>query len=453
MPDADARARGARAPARSSSSPTCIADTDTARYAACAAARRRLGREGRHRHQLRAPHLAPARLPAAARRGAARLVDRRRGRPAHGLRATPSPTTRPAEIFREHAALSALENGGGPRLRHRRPRRPRRPTTTRCRRSSGRVGGPARFFADGRFFTPDGRARLVAGRRSAAAARPPRLPARAQHRPRPRPVAHDDAHRPRRRASPAHRRALRRDPPADADGPRHRRRRPRRRLGTPGRRTIVRALVTDRVAPGHGLRADALDGRVRRATPASARWSPPPPTRSRASRRSRRGAVEVRRYAPPGTASRSAARRPAPAADYWARRPYRPRLAGRARRCCRARRLGGLGPRGLRGARGRDRRRRPIPSAAAARIALIEDGARRRRALHRPRAGRGRPRRTSPPPSTKSTQPRSSPAGPAPRSPTAAPIVCACFDVGLNTIAEAIASGRATSVAAIGATL
>lgn len=32
-------------------------------------------------------------------------------------------------------------------------------------------------------------------------------------------------------------------------------------------------------------------------------------------------------------------------------------------------------------------------------------------------------------------------------------IVCACFDVGLNTIAETIASGRATTVAEIGAAL
>ena len=52
----------------------------------CQAARRRLGREGRHGHQLRAPHLAPARLPAAPRRGAARLVDRDGGRPADGVR-------------------------------------------------------------------------------------------------------------------------------------------------------------------------------------------------------------------------------------------------------------------------------------------------------------------------------------------------------------------------------
>ncbi len=53
-------------------------------------ARARLGGEERHRHQLRARHLAPAAVPAAARRGAPGLVDHRRGRappgPWRGLR-------------------------------------------------------------------------------------------------------------------------------------------------------------------------------------------------------------------------------------------------------------------------------------------------------------------------------------------------------------------------------
>ena len=62
-----------------------VAGNDTVAPRACPPARRRLGREGRHRHQLRAPHLAPARLPAAAGRGAARLVDAGRGRAAPGL--------------------------------------------------------------------------------------------------------------------------------------------------------------------------------------------------------------------------------------------------------------------------------------------------------------------------------------------------------------------------------
>ena len=63
-------------PARSLVVSDCMrAHRHDAMRRACAAAGRRLGREGRHGHQFRAPHLAPARLPAAARRGAARLVD------------------------------------------------------------------------------------------------------------------------------------------------------------------------------------------------------------------------------------------------------------------------------------------------------------------------------------------------------------------------------------------
>ena len=60
----------------------------------CQTAGRRLGREGRHGHQFGAAHLAPAPVPGSAGRGAAGLVDHRRGRPAHGLRAKPLPTAR-----------------------------------------------------------------------------------------------------------------------------------------------------------------------------------------------------------------------------------------------------------------------------------------------------------------------------------------------------------------------
>ena len=51
----------------------------------CGAAGRDLGREGRHRHQFRALHLAPARVPRPARRRPAGLVDVRAGGPPHGL--------------------------------------------------------------------------------------------------------------------------------------------------------------------------------------------------------------------------------------------------------------------------------------------------------------------------------------------------------------------------------
>ena len=65
---------------------------------------------GRHRHQFRAPHLAPARVPAAAGRRAAGLGDPRRCRaPARLARAF---AASPADIFREHARLSGFENGG-----------------------------------------------------------------------------------------------------------------------------------------------------------------------------------------------------------------------------------------------------------------------------------------------------------------------------------------------------
>ena len=53
---------------------------------ACAPARRRLGGEERHGDEFRAPHLAPALLPEAARRGTARLAHHLRCRLPHGLR-------------------------------------------------------------------------------------------------------------------------------------------------------------------------------------------------------------------------------------------------------------------------------------------------------------------------------------------------------------------------------
>ena len=72
---------------------------------------------------------------------------------------TPSPTTGPADIYREHARLSAYQNDGrrlfdlGRDVAHRQSR----PMT---RWSRSRWGGTP--FADGRFPTPDGKARLVA---------------------------------------------------------------------------------------------------------------------------------------------------------------------------------------------------------------------------------------------------------------------------------------------------
>ena len=83
------------------------------------------------------------------------------GRAPHGLRRGVSPIASAADIFREHAALSAFENDGrrdfdlGGLARHRRRR-----TTTRSIRCNGRcrageprhaAAGP-RFFAEGGFY-------------------------------------------------------------------------------------------------------------------------------------------------------------------------------------------------------------------------------------------------------------------------------------------------------------
>ena len=73
----------------------------------------------------------------------------------------------PAEVFREHAALSGHANNGSAGVRHQRHGRSRtRPATPRCSRSAGHCPPGAaseggRLFAQGGFSTPDGRARLV----------------------------------------------------------------------------------------------------------------------------------------------------------------------------------------------------------------------------------------------------------------------------------------------------
>ena len=79
---------------------------------AYSAAGRGLGREGRHGHEFRTAHFAPARVPAAAGRGEAGLVDRvAEVGAAHGLRRG-FRLPHAADVFREHAALSAFENDG-----------------------------------------------------------------------------------------------------------------------------------------------------------------------------------------------------------------------------------------------------------------------------------------------------------------------------------------------------
>jgi assimilatory nitrate reductase catalytic subunit len=133
-----------------------------------AAAGHQLGREGRHRHQQRAPHQPRARRRAAARPGARttgaspstwRSGSRRGCARARGPAARCSPTDDSAESSVERAPRDHAR----PRPRHHRPelgRAGRRgPQQWPCPKAHRR---PRACTTDGRFATPDGRARFVA---------------------------------------------------------------------------------------------------------------------------------------------------------------------------------------------------------------------------------------------------------------------------------------------------
>ena len=177
-----------------------------------------VGREGRHGHQFRAPHLAPARVPAAAGRSAAGLVDRLRSGEAHGVRRGLRVSQSAADVFREHA-------------RFRLSRMTARATSTSAALADlsdeefdalepvqwpvrqGEARGERRFFAQGDFFTPDRKARFVPPAPPALREKASRsLSIPPQHRPHPRSVAHHDAYRLEPAAGIASARAFRGDP-------------------------------------------------------------------------------------------------------------------------------------------------------------------------------------------------------------------------------------------------
>ena len=132
------------------------------------------------------------------------------------------------------------------------------------------------------------------------------------------------------------------------------------------RRVVLRALVTDRVAPGtvfapmHWTGETASAGRVGALLAAATDPHSGQPAL-------KAGAVELARYAPAWHGFAVSRARPVPDAAYWARARIASRLAGRARRRGRAGRLGSLGPRRLRRVARRDRHLgRPGPRPAAA---------------------------------------------------------------------------------------
>ncbi len=136
-----------------------------------------------------------------------------------------------AEVFREHAALSAFENdgardfdlGGLSRLDEA-AFDTMEPVQWPVRSLDDTA--EKRFFADGRFYTPDRKARFIAPEPPALAAQTSDdFPLPAQYRPHPRPVAHHDPQRPQPAARRASARPLRRDPPGRRGGAGHRGRR------------------------------------------------------------------------------------------------------------------------------------------------------------------------------------------------------------------------------------
>ena len=259
--------------------------TDTTALRPRRAAGRRLGREGRHGHQLRAPHLAPARRSARrpARRGriggcsprsAARMGWAEAfawARPGRGV-----PRARRADRVRERRRARRSTSAAWPALDDDGVRRAGAACNGRCR--PARRGRAARLFADGGFPTPDGRARLVptrlaAGRRGDRTRGYPLLLNTGRVRDQwhtmtrtglvPRLMPHV--------AGAAGSRSI----PADAARAGHRR--GRRWCGS--RPRMARRCCAPRLDAGaaarRGVRADALDRRVRSAGPGRRGWSAP----------------------------------------------------------------------------------------------------------------------------------------------------------------------------------
>ena len=292
----------------------------------------------------------------------------------------------PAEIFREHAALSALAAGAG------------RDFDIAALAAADYdamppaqwpVGGAGRFFADGGFFTPDRKGRMVAVTQAAAREDDPRWPltlntgrVRDQWHTMTRsglsPRLGQHTAEPFVEIHPADA-AARGIAPADLV-----------EVASPTGAVLVRALVTDRVPPGsvfvpmHWSGAFAATARVGALVPAvTDPHSGQPALKA--------GRAEVRRMAAAWHGFAVSRRRPAPATDYWAvaRTPFgwRAELASAARpddwpafarvALRRPRRRGGRG----RGPRPRHRPRRPGRGRPG-----------HRRPLRLPRAGRGRPR-------------------------------------------------------------
>ncbi len=352
----------------------------------------------------------------------------------------------PSEIFREHVALSALAAAEG------------RDFDIAALAGADYdamppaqwpVGGPARFFADGRFLTADGKGRMIAVTQPATAERAPRYPLTLNTG-----RVRDHWHTMTRTGRSPRLGQHIAEPfaeihPADAEvrgiGPAD-----LVEVTSPHGRALVRALVSDRVKPGaifvpmHWSGEFASQARVDALVPATTDPHSGQPA-------SKAGRAEVRRHAAAWFGFAVCRRRPAPATDYWAIAAtpfgFRAELADAAR------------PddwpslaRSLFAAPQADAVFVEDRTRGTARVALIEDG--RITAALFASAEPVEVARAHVVAAFETDAPAMLLAGrPGVAQEDRGAIVCACFDVGINTIVGAIARGEATSVEAIGAVL
>jgi assimilatory nitrate reductase catalytic subunit len=365
-------------------------------------------------------------------------VGRRLGHPAAFAYANP------VEIFREHAALSALAAAEGRDFDIAALAEADYDTLPPARWP---VGGPARFFSDGGFFTPDGRGQMIAVSQSPVARHAPHSPLTLNTG-----RVRDQWHTMTRTGRAARLGQHISEPfaeihPDDAEA---------RGIGpadlievaSPHGRALVRALITDRVQPGsifvpmHWSDEFASRARVAALVPGETDPHSGQPAL-------KAGRAQVRRHAAAWYGFAVARRRPAPATDYWAIAPtpfgWRAELADAARPDdweALAKTL--FAARDAEVVRFEDRARGVV------RIALIENRRITAALFAGPtpvdvaRAHVVAAFDTVAPPMLLAGRP-----GAAQEDRGA--IVCACFDVGVNTITGAIARGAVTNVETIGA--
>jgi assimilatory nitrate reductase catalytic subunit len=352
----------------------------------------------------------------------------------------------PVEIFREHAALTGLAAAEGRDLDI-------LDLATAdydaMAPAQWPVGGSARFFGDGRFFTPDGKGRMIAVSQTQPGAgvrrwpltlntgrvrdqwhtmtRTGRSPRLGQHIAEPFAEIHPvDAE-------------ARGIAPADLV-----------EVTSPHGRAVLRALITDRVQPRsvfvpmHWSGEFASSARVDALVPGTTDPHSGQPAL-------KMGRVELRRHAASWYGFAVSQRRPAPATAYWALAPtpfgWRAELADAAPPDdwpALARSL--FAAPNAQAITSEDRAR------GNARVALIEEG-RVVAALFTAREPVEVARAHLVAAFEADDPHRLLAARPGARQEDRGAIVCACFDVGINTIVGAIARGEVTSVETIGTVL